>query len=704
MKVEINSCNNVSSVLIDIPEDETTVLFGLNGVGKSSIAHAIAAQCGGAYELEDMVPYGSTSRPSVAGIAPETQVLVFDEDYIQQSLFQDDNHLIADGIKVFIETSEYRAALDCTKKLIDEAIGEFNSDNRLAALLSDLDSLIKCYGNAREGYARNSSIAKSVIPNGDVINSIPTELIRFESLIKAESSASWIAWHAKGKDYSASSICPYCGKPFDGNLESCMQLDDTYGDKLLEHSLTVARAFASMEPLLSETANTRVEHILHSKIGASLEEQNYLGRIKADAVTLREKLLTIKGLNFGSLRSMEDIEVRLRDAKIDIGLLETLQSDVVLEQIEALNAAIENMIGKISEIKEAVGQQAYALRKAIQRSQKDIDDFFTNAGFPYSLSIESDDGATCSVLLKAKTSNVVVRSPKKRLSYGERNALAIALFAVQVRQIHPSLVILDDPISSFDANKKYAIIHRLFAKNTGACSGVTTLLLTHDPEVLLMIEKVHKGRLCTTNSYCLITRSDAVEIIPVQASDLKSTVSNLEALVKQDSCVASQIAHARRLVELTKGKNATWSLLSSLIHQKPIPDMIRNDEFIPLSAQEVSEAEKELIALGIEDFSYDSYLELLSDEKLLEAYENCSEPYQKLCIFRMLSIGSSAMKRAKDMAGIGDSVFEFANEYFHIENIMLFQLDEQKCSMIPGYLVEQCDTLISCYRSIVEQC
>ena len=61
------------------------------------------------------------------------------------------------------------------------------------------------------------------------------------------------------------------------------------------------------------------------------------------------------------------------------------------------------------------------------------------------------------------------------------------------------------------------------------------------------------------------------------------------------------------------------------------------------------------------------------------------------------------MKQAKDSVGIGDSVFEFANEYFHIENIMLFQLDEQKCCMIPNYLIAQCDALVNCFRSIVEQ-
>ena len=703
MRVEINSCNNVSNVSIDIPENETTILFGPNGVGKSTIAHAIAAQCDGAYELEEMIPYGSTNQPSVTGIAPETRVLVFDEDYIQKSLFQDDSHLVVDGIRMFIETPEYRSALDHTKELIDNAIKGFNSDDNLTELLSDLDSLIKCYGNAREGYAKSSSIAKSTIPNGDVITNIPSNLARFETLIRAEGSAGWITWHLKGKDYSSSSICPYCGKPFDGDYESCLQLDITYGNKLLEHTLAVAESFAKMSPIFSETANARVDEILHSQIGATPEQQNDLGRIKDDASTLRGKIVAIKSLSFGTLQNLDDIETYLRNAEIDIELLETLQSDIVRKRVEMLSNVLEDMIGKINEIKAAVGQQTTALRKAIQRSQKDIDSFFANAGFPYSLSIESSDGTTCSVILRSRTGNVAVSSPKKRLSYGERNALAIALFAVQVRQIHPSLVILDDPISSFDANKKYAIIHRLFAKGAGACSGVTTLLLTHDPEVLLMIEKIHKSRLCKTRSYCIITGRDMTEVIPIQGSDLKSAVSNLETLVKQDSCIASRIAHARRLIEITEGKDATWSLLSSLIHRKQIPGVTQNDTLIPLSTEEIAASEERLVELGIADFSYDGYLELLTDEKLLEAYDRSFEPYQKLSIFRMLSLSSSEMKQAKDSSGIGDSVFEFANEYFHIENIMLFQLDEQKCSMIPDYLIEQCDVLVDCFRSIVKQ-
>lgn len=50
----------------------------------------------------------------------------------------------------------------------------------------------------------------------------------------------------------------------------------------------------------------------------------------------------------------------------------------------------------------------------------------------------------------------------------------------------PGLIILDDPISSFDKNKKFAILEMLFRRNTGEClKNETVLMLTHDVEPII---------------------------------------------------------------------------------------------------------------------------------------------------------------------------------------------------------------------------
>ena len=43
----------------------------------------------------------------------------------------------------------------------------------------------------------------------------------------------------------------------------------------------------------------------------------------------------------------------------------------------------------------------------------------------------------------------------EHLSYGEKNAFALVLFMYSVLKDNPDLIVLDDPISSFDGNKKF---------------------------------------------------------------------------------------------------------------------------------------------------------------------------------------------------------------------------------------------------------
>ena len=86
-----------------------------------------------------------------------------------------------------------------------------------------------------------------------------------------------------------------------------------------------------------------------------------------------------------------------------------------------------------------------------------------------------------------KTSNekTSVNNIRQHLSWGEKNAFALILFMYYAQSQNPDLVILDDPISSFDSNKKFAIMHRMF-KNFGnkdvSFVGRTVLMLTHDFE------------------------------------------------------------------------------------------------------------------------------------------------------------------------------------------------------------------------------
>jgi wobble nucleotide-excising tRNase len=68
------------------------------------------------------------------------------------------------------------------------------------------------------------------------------------------------------------------------------------------------------------------------------------------------------------------------------------------------------------------------------------------------------------------------------------------------------LIILDDPISSFDKNKKFAILSMLFGKSSHIKTNLrdrTVLMLTHDFEPIIDIIYNNLPKLENKNSYFL---------------------------------------------------------------------------------------------------------------------------------------------------------------------------------------------------------
>ena len=108
------------------------------------------------------------------------------------------------------------------------------------------------------------------------------------------------------------------------------------------------------------------------------------------------------------------------------------------------------------------------MQATIQASQTDINEFLKTAGINYELVILAEDETNSRTILKQCFSEerTDVTKIREHLSWGEKNAFALILFMYYAVMQEPDLIILDDPISSFDTNKKFAILHRMF-KNIG---------------------------------------------------------------------------------------------------------------------------------------------------------------------------------------------------------------------------------------------
>lgn len=703
--VKLACCNNIDCATITLKPNATTVLHGMNGSGKSSVAKAIQLYNGDdGQTLEVLKPYASESLPSVEGLPSDANILVFNEDYVDNTLFKGDMELIENGYKVFVDTPEYRKAAKETDELLADAVKRLRDEGKVAELLSTVNNLLSCFGKvSKQTYSKTSPIAKGVVLNGNLVEHVSPKFKSFTSLIQADNAKEWLLWRGKGSKFSSQGVCPYCGKTLEqSELEICNEMQAAYGGKYIDSFTKTIQTFGEAEVLLSENARVQADEILHGKLEEESNPENeaFLYSIKGDAEGLRAKLEKIQQLNYSSLKDEEKGADYFEGLKIHVERLEKMNSQFAVERINSINAVLDELSSKIRDIQIAISRQSCALRKSIKASMAEMNAFLESAGFPYEISIASSDGARCTVSLKPRGLEMNVENLKSHLSYGERNSLAIALFSAQVKSEKPDMVVLDDPISSFDQNKKYAILQRLFSKSKGVCSGITTLLLTHDFETLIMIGKVHRSLLCDTSCFYVRNDGGVLSLIPVEDNDFNSAVQRFKAIVASDASLPYRIALARRAVEIAYGKSPAWHVLSSLMHRREVATM-REQE---LTDEEWKEAKKQLEDIGLKDFSYQDLLSQLGNAELLSVYDQAPSPVEKICAFRLLADNNAGeMSQVCNRANIDETVFKFANEYFHIENLMAYQFDPVKFNTVPAGIIETCDKLIAGFKVQLER-
>ena len=698
--VKLACCNNINCATITLKPNATTVLHGMNGSGKSSVAKAIQLYSGdGGQALEVLKPYASESLPSVEGLPSNANILVFNGDYVDSTLFKGDMELIENGYKIFVDTPEYRKAAKETDELLADAVKRLRDEGKVAELVSTVNNLLSCFGKvSKQTYSKASPIAKGIVSKGNLVEHISPKFGSFTPLIQGDNAKEWLQWRDKGGKYNSRGVCPYCGKVLErSDLETGNEMQAVYGGKYIDSCTKTIATFGEADVLLSENARVQADAILHGKLEEEPNPENkaFLACIKADAEGLKAKLEKIQQLNYSFLKDEEKDADYFEGLKIHVERLEKMNSQFAVERINSINAVLDELSSKVREIQRAIGRQSSALGKSINASMAVMNAFLESAGFPYEISIASPDGTRCAVSLKPRGLEMNVEDLKSHLSYGERNSLAIALFSAQVKSEKPDMVVLDDPISSFDQNKKYAILQRLFSKSKGVCKGITSLLLTHDFETLIMIGRVHRSLLCDTS--CFYARNDCGELslIPVEDDDFNSAVQCFKAIVASDASLPYRVAFARRTVEIAYGKSPAWHVLSSLVHQREIATLNEQE----LTDEEWKEAWKQLEEIGFKDFNYQALLAQLGNTDLLSVYDQAPSPVEKICAFRLLAANNAdEMSQVSNRAHVDETVFNFANEYFHIENLMAYQFDPVKFNTVPAGIIETCDKVITGFK------
>ncbi|MDT3446037.1 AAA family ATPase [Pseudofrankia sp. BMG5.37] len=692
--ITIKDCNSITEAQITLRRESLNIKYGPNGIGKSTIARALVLNARGGYALQDLLPFkyrhgGSGKTPTVVGADEIKNVLVFDEHYVSQFVFQPDE-VVKNSFEIFIKTPEYQAGIEELEAIFEDLKKVFLENEALDDVIASFTELRNAFTITKSGGIAKTSKGFRALGMGGKLAAIPKPLLGFEKFLHSDDPAGWLSWQSKGKSYlELSDNCPFCSIP-NMDKKTAVHVSEEYESAAVKN-------MGALRLVIDKLADSFVPERLEQlrKITTSLEEispeqHQFLASLRGQVETLLNKFTALKELSFVSLRDEPDVDKALGSLKIELELLDALNSEDTQHVVGGMNAELDRVALRINDIKRRVGIQKTQVAKSIERNQDEINEYLRSAGYKYAVRIESS-GDSYRMVLEHQDAPGHLEAAASHLSFGERNAFALVLFMHQVRRDAPDLVVLDDPVSSFDKTKKFAILHKLF-HGKQSLRGFTTLLLTHDIEPAIDIVRTATSgqfQAATPAVHFLQSREGRVEEKPIKPADIMTFSQVCDENIGSSADPVIKCIYLRRRYEVHGERGAEYHVLSSLLHVRDEPSSKgEKGGFIPLGEEEREQAIAEIQEV-IPGFDYDALLAQLKDRGVLKVkFEYTNVGYEKVQIFRIASVLDP------DAPG-GDAAFKkFVNESYHIENEYVMQLNPREFDAVPEHVVQACADLL----------
>jgi ABC-type Mn2+/Zn2+ transport system ATPase subunit len=685
MELIIKNCNNIEEAKIIIHENHLNIKYGINGTGKSTIAKALEQNSNG--ELTELMPFRYRDeniddiQPSINGVDSFSTVLVFNEEYINQFVFQE-NELLENSFDIFIKDAKYIENQEAINILIENVKRLFNDNNELNTIIKDLEELSNSFGKSKDGYAKSGKLAKS-IGDGNKLENIPQGLEEYSDYLHNENNVKWLKWQMDGsKSYLniKEDKCPYCTtKVEESKKEMIEKVSKEYNATAINHLVQMLGVFERLNKYFSDDVKEQLSTIIANSSGLSTEEISYLIQIKEQIKTLLNQLKKLQKLSFHSFKDIDDVEDAIKGFKINLGVIPFVNSTETQDIISPMNDSLDNILERIGELKGKIHKQKQKIQKTILDYQEDINSFLEMAGYKYQIAIEAEQ-EEYKMKLKHIDYSEFVKSGSQHLSFGERNAFALILYMYECLSKKPDLIILDDPISSFDKNKKYAIMYRLF-RGEKSFKNKTVLMFTHDIEPIIDTIKIKSHLFEPLPKASFLKLQDGlIEEIEILKSDLLTFSQVCKSNLSSDISDIAKTIYLRRYYEIIDDKGIEYQVLSSLQHGRTEPTVQEHG-----NTRDMNDDEKELAVENIKrmmpNFDYENILVILTNKEQLKAlYFASSNNYEKLQLFRLLNIDIP-----------NEAVDKFVKETYHIENEQISQLNPLKYDIVPYFIIEECD-------------
>jgi energy-coupling factor transporter ATP-binding protein EcfA2 len=691
MAITIENCNSIDRADITLQTGSLNIKYGHNGLGKSTIARALILAAQDPDSLGELTPFKhrgdpEAARPSIKGSDDIGSVLVFDDDYVSRFVFQADE-VLQDSFEVFVKTPEYEQGLTKLETLFERVKMVFTDEVELNAAVLGFAELQAAFPVTKSGRISKSGKGYKALGAGGKLNHIPEGLTAFSEFLRSDDPAGWLTWQSKGKAYlDLSTNCPFCSTS-SVDKDTALLVSDEYESAAVKNMAQLNAVLEKLSDFINPVDYAKIWSITTTLADPSEVEEDFLSSLRSQVELILEKFSSLQTLSFTSLRDSPDVTATLEGLRIDLDLLDALSSERTRGVVETLNGELDHLADQMGEIERQMGLQKSRVAKTIKENRTDINAFLLSAGYQYAVSVEPN-GDSYRMIVEHRDSTGHLSNARTHLSYGERNAFALVLFMHQVRRDEPDLVVLDDPVSSFDKSKKFAILHKLF-HGANSLRGFTTLLLTHDLEPAIDIVR-------TATSKQFQAALPSVKFLKLRAGIVsEETIARDDIMTFSDVCrmnlesfeVATilKCIYLRRRLEVHGTSGPSYDVLSSLFKARPVPHARDGaGGFVPLDDDATAEAVA-AIRCEIPDFDYQALVSEVQDFEALKAtFTATSVGYEQVQIFRLIT------PLLDHSANLDAGLKKFINESYHIENEYVMQLNPRHFDAVPDYILQAC--------------
>lgn len=644
---QLTTDNTIWNSILDV-NIKIIVAYGSNGRGKSTIKDLF--QKSNLHKNFELM--GEEQSNNFYTHFGQSNFMVYDEIFVNSFVYSGDG-LKSNQIKIIMKTDEINIIIN-SKRETNELISRIINNSRI--YLNKIENIrkvlsIKATGNVTVAQKRFATrfISGDLPHNYNDVFNIPDPTHR-----------SW--WFEGLGIYKRNTLttCPWC-KSDSGvlvnDIQEQIQAVDQVNDldsKLFSDKDAKIRGLEALQTdyPLSQNVTNRICELIN-KIKNSLEtdkEQEIIDIMKeiricldSDEQIFEEIISKVKHIDNVLAVERTDLINRLSQ----LSFFESTHTDVV-----NISNEIDNFISNNQTIVTNIQQSNQELIDSIGESEIQINELLTMLGLKYSIEIKREtvinSGLTDTdkyVSLKSSTGIDVSSELNTTLSYGEKSTLAFAIFIQQIRNESDrnTIIIFDDPISSYDIFRRYTTISVL--NTLSAVDYKKMLILTHESSFLKTI--ISNIKIPTMKKLLLNEKSESeIELVEID-SNFSGDISLYKSMIDGSNAnihLSQSVLALRQLHDLYKDITGSDSNLSfynyicKLVHYRKDENTLWSDSYI-IDIKKIYDyfglAYNEDIERIQNEIDVYTDIDNLLDEIIAKDVYNIS--LEDLCSFRMIS-------------------------------------------------------------------